>query len=217
MKKEKNKCPGSYAFFAMLDRMRWIRRWSLMKNREEENLAEHSLAVAFIAHALVMIGRLPQVATPQAVAVDPAEVALAAMFHDASEIITGDLPTPIKYHDPSLREAYARVETAASKRLLDYLPDELRSTYHDLLWTEVEKPQLYRYVKAADCLSAYLKCAQEVADGNREFARALQQTREKIDALQMPECEFFLANFAEAYTCSLDDLNPLPTDSERQI
>ena len=207
--KREDKGPEDYAFFAMLDRMRWIRRWSLMKNREEENLAEHSLAVAFIAHALVLLGRSPDLSTSEALMVDPGQVALVAMFHDASEILTGDLPTPIKYHDSSLRAAYARVEDSASNRLLDYLPEALRPAYRKLMWAEQDEPKLYRYVKAADCLSAYLKCAQEVADGNREFARAMQQTREKIRALDMPECELFLQLFEAAYTQSLDDINPI--------
>ncbi|HHX36829.1 MAG TPA: 5'-deoxynucleotidase [Clostridiaceae bacterium] len=197
-----------YGFYAMLDRMRWIRRWSLMRNAHDENLAEHSLLVAIIGHALGIIRNLKLVEDEsERPEVNPDAIAVRALFHDATEIITGDLPTPVKYHDPGLRDAYRRVEKAAEIRLLSFLPDNMRTIYAPLLTQSEETVELDRFVKAADVLTAYIKCAQEVSAGNGEFRQALQQTRARAEAIDLPECAYFMAHFCAGFTASLDELN----------
>lgn len=209
-----------YGFFAMLDRMRLIRRWSLMFNLRTENLAEHSLLTAFVGHALASLRKLKAEAGVPVLSVDPGSIAVRCMFHDTTEIITGDLPTPVKYYDQDIREAYARVEDSASRRLLSFLPEELQPIYrpllspHDVtasagtgLSSEAIAEEL-RFVEAADKLSAYIKCVQEVRAGNDEFAPAMTQTRDKIKTLDLPEAEEFLERFAPAFAYSLDELNP---------
>lgn len=204
-----NAAAEQFGFFAMLDRMRCIRRWSLMRSTQEENLAEHALMTAVVAHALAVIRNLGLAGA--GAPVNAERIALRGMFHDAAEIITGDLPTPVKYFDEDLRDAYRRVEAAAEIRLMSFLPDAMRAVYRPLLGDESDMPDAaeeIRFVKAADKICAHLKCVQEVSAGNGEFVSAHRQTAEKVAALDLPECRYFMAHFADAYAATLDELNP---------
>ena len=186
-------------FFAYISRMRFIQRWALMRNTAPENVQEHSHQAAVLAHALAVIrnekfgGHL-----------DPGAVAAAALYHDASEILTGDMPTPIKYHDPAIRAAYKDVEAVASRKLLDLLPPELRDAYRPLLLEE--DPEIRRVVKAADKLSAYIKCVEELKAGNNEFREAAAQTRRALESYDMPEVRYFLETFMDSFSLTLDEL-----------
>ncbi len=186
-------------FYAMLSRMKYIYRWGLMRNTRGENLSEHSLEVAFVAHALAVIGnkRLGK-------SYDPYYAAAVAMFHDTSEIITGDMPTPIKYYNPDIKNAYKDIERAAEDRLLDMLPDDIRSEYIPLYRPDGETERL---VKAADKISALIKCIEETGMGNREFAVALDSTKKSIEDMRLPEADIFLNEFAKSYSLSLDEQN----------
>ena len=188
-------------FYALLSRMRYITRWGLMRNTFSENIQEHSHQVAVLAHALALIRReilgLP--------GPDPEKCATAALYHDASEILTGDLPTPIKYHDPQIRSAYKRVERLYGERLLDLLPPELREHYAPFVLED--EPELEPIVKGADKLSAYIKCVEEQKAGNTEFDSAARQTLEAIEAMDRPELRWFAENCLEAFSLSLDELN----------
>lgn len=188
-------------FFAMMTRMRNIARWGLMRNSIQENLAEHSFDTAVVAHALALIGR-ERFGDP----VDPGHVAAAALFHDAPEIVTGDLPTPVKYNNPEICSAYKSIEHAAADSLLRMLPGDLRPHYRMILRMEEDEPETYRYIKAADKISAYIKCVQELRGGNDEFRRAAVQTREAIRRMDFPAAEAFLAEFGPAFSLSLDEL-----------
>lgn len=188
-----------YNFFAYMARMKYITRWSLMRNSVTENIQEHSHMVAVLAHALAVIRR--EVFGGSA---DPEACACAALFHDATEIFTGDLPTPIKYFDPEIRQAYHRVEDAAAEKLLGLLPEALRGAYEPLL--RETDGEVRKIVKAADKLAAYLKCREELAAGNTEFADAEQETLEALRAMDMPEVGWFLENFAGAFGLTLDGL-----------
>lgn len=198
-----------FGFFAMLDRMRCIRRWGLMRSTQEENLSEHSLMTAVVAHALAVIRNLGLAGPGEPVNAE--RIALRGMFHDVTEIITGDLPTPVKYYDEALRDAYRRVEQAARIRLMSFLPDVMQAAYRPLLSEDADTPgeaEELRFVKAADKICAHLKCAQEVRAGNGEFVSAHRQTAEKVAAIDLPECRYFMAHFADAYAATLDELNP---------
>ncbi len=194
-------------FFAMTDRSRYIQRWSLMRNAQTENIAEHSFQTAVIAHGLALIRRSRY---PEALALDPRDVLAKALYHDLSEVITGDLPTPVKYHDPELNRAYKKIEELASEDLLRMLPEDLRSAFRPLL-TEPDETDPYteeveRLVKAADKLSAYVKCQSELSQGNLEFQAAADSTLRKLEEMKMPEVDVFLAEFAPAFSLSLDEL-----------
>ena len=189
-------------FYAILSRMKNINRWGLMRNTRMENLSEHSLEVAFIAHCLAIIGkkRLGK-------SINPEKVAVAAMFHDTSEIITGDLPTPIKYYNPDIKKAYKAIEKVANQRLLDMLPEELKEEYEPLIDPNT-KTYEYRLVKAADKLSAYIKCVEELKSGNREFAKAEATLRAEVDAYaELPEVKYFCDNFLASFSKTLDELD----------
>ena len=188
-------------FFAMMTRMRNITRWGLMRNNITENLTEHSYDTAVTAHALAVIGK-----EKFGKDIDPGQIAAVALFHDASEIITGDLPTPVKYNNPAIRSAYKSIEQAAADSLLQMLPGELRPSYKVLFDFETDDPELYRYVKAADKISAYIKCVEELRGGNDEFRRAALQTREAIAKMAMPEADYYMEQFAPAFSLSLDEL-----------
>jgi 5'-deoxynucleotidase len=188
-------------FFAMMTRMRNITRWGLMRNNITENLTEHSYDTAVTAHALAVIGK-----EKFGKDIDPGQIAAVALFHDASEIITGDLPTPVKYNNPVIRSAYKSIEQAAADSLLQMLPGELRPSYKILFDFETDDPELYRYVKAADKISAYIKCVEELRGGNDEFRRAAIQTREAIAKMAMPEADYYMEQFAPAFSLSLDEL-----------
>ena len=187
-------------FYALMGRMRYITRWGLMRNTFSENIQEHSHQVAVLAHALALIRRevlgLP--------GPDPDRCAVAALYHDASETITGDLPTPIKYYNPEIRAAYKQVEHIAAERLLHMVPDALRSVYEPLI--HESDPQLRDIVKAADKLSAFIKCVEERKAGNTEFDSAAQQTLESLEAGMTPELEWFMNNCLPAFSLNLDEL-----------
>ena len=179
--------------------MRFIQRWALMRNTAQENVQEHSHQVAVLAHALAVIRNEKFGGT-----VDPGAVAAAALYHDASEILTGDMPTPIKYDNPAIRKAYKDVEAVAEGKLLAMLPQELQTVYAPILTpTDPETSQL---VKAADKLSAYIKCVEELKAGNNEFREAAAQTRKALEAYALPEVAYFLETFMDSFALTLDEL-----------
>ena len=186
-------------FFAYIARMRFITRWALMRNTAPENVQEHSHQVAVLAHALAVIRN-----EKFGGQVDPGAVAAAALYHDATEILTGDMPTPIKYFNPAIRNAYKDVETVAADKLLELLPPELQEAYVPLL--RPEDPQVRALVKAADKLSAYIKCLEEVKAGNMEFREAAAQTRAALEAMALPEVAYFMETFLESFSLTLDQL-----------
>ncbi len=190
----------SYSFFAFVSRMKNISRWALMRNSYPENVQEHSHMVAVLAHSLAAIGR-----DVFGKDLNPDRAASVALLHDASEIITGDMPTPVKYHNPEIRTAYKQVEEIASKKLISTLPKELQETYTELLLTE--DAEIARFVKAADKLSAYIKCLEELKTGNNEFRLAAVQTLNKLHQMNMPEVEYFIENFIPSFELTLDELN----------
>lgn len=187
-------------FFALISRMRYIERWSLMRNSIHENVQEHSHMVAVLAHALGVIRR-DIFGTP----CSPEACAAVALYHDASEILTGDLPTPIKYHDDEIMSAYRRVENLASAKLLAMLPEQMQGAFEPILTGETEREN-HDIVKAADKLSAYIKCIEERKAGNNEFVNAERQTLAALKAYNMPELEYFIENFIPAFEKTLDDL-----------
>ena len=188
-----------HKFFAYISRMKYLTRWSLMRSSVPENIQEHSHMVAVLAHALGVIRRdvFGKDCNPDA-------CASAALFHDAAEIFTGDLPTPIKYHTPAILDAYRQVESEATEKLLSMLPDQLRPAYAPML--REEDGEVRRIVKAADKLAAYIKCLEEVAAGNNEFGDAAAQTLASLRSMEMEEVSWFLAHFAEAFGLTLDGL-----------
>ena len=187
-------------FFALLGRMRYITRWGLMRNTFSENLTEHSYMTAVLAHALALIRRdILKLEGP-----DPDRCAVAALYHDASEILTGDLPTPVKYYNPDIKQAYKQVEHIAGNRILDMLPQQLRKSYElDVLEEDLTVKPI---VKAADKLSAHIKCLEEQKSGNTEFDFAAKQTWEAMKAMKLPELEWFLENCLTPFTMNLDQL-----------
>lgn len=185
------------AFFAILSRMKTIARWGLMRGTRQENLSEHTLEVAYLTHALVSLGnrRFGR-------QLDPGQAVLYALYHDCSEILTGDLPTPVKYHNDALRTAYKAVEAEAADRLLQKLPPELRQDFAPCFDIPADYAPL---VKAADKLSALIKCQEEKSSGNHEFDRAYETTLASLRQMALPEAEAFLAEFFPAYGYTLDD------------
>ena len=194
----------AHAFFAYLSRLKLISRWSLMRNTQPENDAEHSLQVAMIAHAIAVLGR-----ERYGRDADPEHVLSLAVYHDATEVMTGDLPTPVKYHNDELRSAYRRLEDVSADRLLSLLPADLRASFSPYL--KQEKGYARDVVKAADRISAYIKCLEEKRAGNREFDYAADNIRKSIDAIGLPEVHDFLRDFLPAFEMTLDELNH-PTD-----
>ena len=190
------------SFFAMISRMRYIDRWALMRNTRSENISEHSQEVAVLAHALCVIGnkRLGK-------SLNADRAAVIALYHDAAEIITGDMPTPVKYYDTAIREAYRRIEDDAACKLLQLLPDDLREEFERVLLPEqTEDGYLLLLIKAADKLSALIKCLEEEKAGNREFVKAEKAARDKLVLMKLPEVDIFLEEFIPAYACTLDEL-----------
>ena len=186
-------------FFAYISRMRFIQRWALMRNTAPENVQEHSHQVAVLAHALAVIRK-----EKFGGAIDPGQVAVAALYHDASEILTGDMPTPIKYDNPAIQHAYKEVEAVAEKKLLQMLPEELQPIYAPIL-TPIDD-EVERLVKAADKLSAYIKCVEELKAGNTEFREAAAQTRKSLEGYGLPEVDEFLDTFMDSFSLTLDEL-----------
>ena len=187
-------------FYALMARMRYIQRWALMRNTEPENVQEHSHMVAVLAHALVLIQNRYYGGT-----LDPGQAVLLVKYQAATEILTGDLPTPIKYYNPDLRSAYQTVEDAAARQLLDLLPTELREDYVPLL--AGTDPELAAVVKAADKLDAYLKCVKELKAGNTEFRKAREQTYAALMQNPLPALQHFLLHFLPSFELTLDELN----------
>ena len=187
-------------FYALMGRMRYITRWGLMRNTFSENISEHSHMTAVLAHALALIRRdILKLPGP-----DPDKCAVAALYHDASEILTGDLPTPIKYYNPDIKTAYKQVERIAGERLLDMLPPELRASYEHLVLED--EADVLPFVKAADKLCAHIKCLEEQKAGNTEFDTAAKQTWESMKAMARPELDWFLDNCLGAFALNLDQL-----------
>ena len=186
-------------FFAYISRMRFIQRWALMRNTAPENVQEHSHQAAVLAHALAVIRNEKFGGN-----IDPGRVAVAALYHDASEILTGDMPTPVKYGNPAIRDAYKQVEAVANERLVSMLPEELQATYRDALNEYDDETRAL--VKAADKLSAYIKCVEEVKAGNGEFREAAAQTRRALEAYDLPEVGYFLDTFMDSFALTLDEL-----------
>ena len=187
-------------FYALMGRMRYITRWGLMRNTFSENIQEHSHQVAVLAHALALIRRdILQLSGP-----DPDKCAVAALYHDASEILTGELPTPIKYYNPDIKTAYKQVERIAGERLLDMLPPALRASYEHLVLEDDEI--VTPIVKAADKLSAYIKCVEEQTAGNTEFDSAAKQSMEAMQKMDMPELHWFIDNCLEPFSLNIDQL-----------
>ena len=191
-----------YHFFALLSRMRYINRWGLMRNTVQENIQEHSHMVAVLAHALGIIRR-DVFLRP----CEPDKCAAAALYHDCSEILTGDLPTPIKYHSEDIMAAYKQVEQIANDKLLATLPEALRTAFAPYM--QEEDGDIREIVKAADKLSAYIKCIEERKAGNNEFLSAEKQTRAKLDESELPELKYFLENFIPAFELTLDELGTI--------
>ncbi len=186
-------------FFAYISRMRYIFRWALMRNTAPENVQEHSHQTAVLAHALAVIRNEKFGGT-----MDPGKVAVAALYHDASEIITGDLPTPIKYYNPAIKTAYREVEAVAEDKLIGMLPEELQPDYEEIL--KMPDPEVRELVKVADKLSAYIKCVEEVKAGNNEFRDAAAQTKAVLEASRLPEVRYFLDTFMPSFSLTLDEL-----------
>ena len=187
-------------FYALISRMRYIDRWALMRNTTRENIQEHSHMVAVLAHALALIQNQRFGGT-----VDPGQVAVAAQDQAATEIITGDMPTPVKYDNPDIHGAYQQVERMAADRLLEMLPPELAEEYRPLLLDQ--DPEVHALVKAADRLSAYIKCVEELKAGNLDFKRAGEQILESLKANPLPALGYFMEHFLPSFELTLDELN----------
>lgn len=186
-------------FYAMLSRMKYINRWGLMRNTKNENLSEHSLETAFIAHALGIINNEVFHGS-----VNAEHLAVLAMYHDATEIITGDMPTPVKYYSEQIRRAYGEVEDIAGRELLTAIPEELRRRYEEPLLESSWNEEDYRFVKAADKLSAWLKCIEERKMGNTDFYDAECTIQNELVKMQLPEADYFCEHFIPAYTETID-------------
>ncbi len=200
LKKEERGYPVAYNFYPMIARMRYINRWGLMRNTQTENIQEHSHMVAVLAHGLAVIQN-----EKFGGQVDPGQVAVAALYHDASEILTGDMPTPIKYDNPDIQFAYKQVEAVAEAKLLSMLPEDLRPAYEEAI--TIVDPEVKALVKAADKLDAYLKCVEEVKAGNAEFKKAKEQTYAALCQNPIPALQYFMEHFLAGFSLTLDELN----------
>ncbi|MCZ4310463.1 5'-deoxynucleotidase [Vibrio atlanticus] len=189
-------------FFAHLARMKLIQRWPLMRSVSSENISEHSLQVAFVAHALALIknkkfdGKL-----------NPEHIALLGMYHDTSEVLTGDLPTPVKYYNPDIAQEYKKIEAAAEQRLLSMLPEEFRDDFAPFLISGTASKEEQSIVKQADTICAYLKCLEELSAGNHEYEQAKRRLEETLEQRKSPEMDYFLITFAPSFELSLDEIS----------
>ena len=188
-------------FCAMMSRMKYIDRWALMRNSCTENICEHSLEVAMIAHMLCVIGNKRFGKN-----LDASKAALIGMYHDTTEIITGDMPTPVKYYNETIQTVFHKIEDAAAETLLSMLPEDLREEFHTLYFKQEEDSYLWRLVKAADKFSALIKCMEEKKAGNKEFDSAFKSTKASIIAMELPEADCFMEEFIPAYNKNLDEL-----------
>ena len=193
-----------YNFFATISRMKYIERWALMRNTYPETLSEHSLEVSMIAHALCTIGNVRY-----GKSLDASKAAVIGLYHDASEIITGDMPTPVKYYNQKIKDIFHSIEDEACQKLLGQLPEDLRGSYEDLFFPGEAEAYLWKLIKAADKLSALIKCMEEEKTGNREFVKARESTEEMVRVLsqELPEVEDFVREFLPAYAKTLDELS----------
>lgn len=190
-------------FFAMLSRMKYITRWGLMNNTKNENISEHSLQVAMFAHFLVLMHNRNTGENLNA-----ERAALLGMYHDATEIITGDMPTPVKYYNPEIVKSYKQVERIAGERLVSLLPENFRKDYEDIILMENNNDKsLLIYIKAADKLSALVKCIEEIRMGNDEFRQAKTQTEKSLREMNIPEVDIFLEKYIPSFTLTLDEQN----------
>lgn len=188
-------------FFAYISKLRWIARWGLKRNTIQENVMEHSWEVATLAHVLALIRNRYFDGD-----IDANAVAVAALYHDCAEVITGDLPSPVKYHSPAIQQAYHSIERAAERELVGLLPDALQNEFAALM-VEDNLPLAHRQIiKAADTIAAFLKCQAELKAGNREFEKAAEDIKQRLTAYQLPEVDFFLSTFAPSYQLTLDEL-----------
>ncbi|NVN84042.1 MULTISPECIES: 5'-deoxynucleotidase [unclassified Vibrio] len=189
-------------FFAHLARMKLIQRWPLMRSVSSENISEHSLQVAFVAHALALIknkkfdGKL-----------NPEHIALLGMYHDTSEVLTGDLPTPVKYYNPDIAQEYKKIEAAAEQRLLSMLPEEFQDDFAPFLISGTANKEEQSIVKQADTICAYLKCLEELSAGNHEYEQAKRRLEETLEQRKSPEMDYFLTTFAPSFELSLDEIS----------
>ena len=190
-----------YSFGAMMSRMKYIDRWALMRNSTKENISEHSLEVAMVSHLLAVIGRVRFGKD-----LDADRAALIGMYHDSTEIITGDMPTPIKYYNDEMRDTFKEIEDLAAIQLLAMLPDDIREEYEELFFAREQDAYLWKLVKAADKISALIKCVEEEKAGNTEFVNARKMTKKSIDAMELEEVDVFFAEFFPAYKMTLDEL-----------
>lgn len=193
-----------FPFFAMMARMKYIERWALMRNSVKENISEHSLEVAMLAHGLGVIAK-----ERCGKEVNPEKLALIGLYHDANEIITGDMPTPVKYHDKDIRAAYKKVEDMANRKLLEKLPDYMRKYYESIFFKKSGDEELWKIVKAADKLSALIKCIEETKAGNQEFSTACRTIEKALREMKMEEVDIFMSEFLPSYDKTLDELQKL--------
>ena len=188
-------------FFAFISRMKFINRWALMRNTALESLTVHSHEVAVVAHALCVIGN-----RRFGKDYDPNFASTVALYHDASEIITGDMPTPVKYNNSGIISAYKEIEDEANRRLLDRLPEQMRGAYEDIFFPNEDDGYIKKLVKAADKISAYIKCIEEESAGNKEFAQAKKSTEKILGEIDLPEVKYFIETFIPAYYLTLDEI-----------
>ena len=191
-----------YHFFSYMAKMKHIKRWGLMRNTREENIQEHSLQTAMIAHALAVIRN-----TVLGGDIDANRVMAAAVYHEAGEVITGDLATPIKYFNPEIKQAYKQIEQVAEQKLVKMLPEAMQGEYEKLILRRADDKEAYALVKAADKICAYLKCVEEMSAGNREFEKAQATIKKAIDAMELPEVKYFMETFVPSFELTLDELN----------
>lgn len=190
-----------YSFFAMMARMKYIERWALMRNSRQENISEHSLEVAMLAHGLAIISNEKCGGN-----LNVERIAVMALYHDANEIITGDMPTPVKYFDKDIKTAYKNVEDVANRTLIDKLPEYMKKYYDSVFFQRKSQEEEWKIVKAADKLSALIKCMEELRSGNQEFKTALETTRQVLEDMKMKELRIFMEEFLPAYDLTLDEL-----------
>lgn len=192
---------SEYPFFAMMARMKYIERWALMRNSVKENISEHSMEVAMLAHGLGIIAK-----EKCGKDIDLDKLTLIGLYHDANEIITGDMPTPVKYHDRQIRDAYKKVEDMANRKLMAQLPDYMKKYYEEILFLQPGDGELWKLVKAADKLSALIKCMEEEKAGNKEFATAYATIYTTLKEMNMEEVSIFIRDFLPSYSKTLDEL-----------